>query len=156
VKPIRCQYCGGKAKIVTGDKIYPDRPQAALRQYARCAPCGAHVGFHDDGRVLGELADRSTRTLRMLTHRRVDALWLPFRRRQRMRRAVYNAMAQVLSIEASACHIASLNVAQLERVIIAVKRGELQRLIAHLTDREQRRVQRDTFGARDEIHDEVP
>lgn len=139
MKPIRCQYCGCKAKIVTGAKLYPDVPRLALRQFARCDPCDAHVGFHEDGRVLGDLANRELRTLRILAHRRVDGLWLPFRRRRKMRRVVYAAVAKLLGIDVDECHIAQLSFEQLELVIIAVKTCQVSKLIQHATDRERLR-----------------
>lgn len=129
MKPIKCQYCGRNAKIVTGAALYPNRPAIALRQFARCNPCDAHVGFHVDGRVLGELANARLRTLRQHAHRRVDQMWIPFRQRTRMRQAVYGAMAQLLSIDRSACHISQLTEKQCVEVIRACKDGTLARAL---------------------------
>ena len=44
---VACPYCGKRAKIVTGDVIYPHRKDLADQKFHLCTPCEAYVGCHD-------------------------------------------------------------------------------------------------------------
>ena len=42
---LKCPYCGKDAALVTGDKIYPHRPDLYDRNFWLCTACDAYVGF---------------------------------------------------------------------------------------------------------------
>jgi len=55
---IICNYCGNNAEMVSGDAIYPHRPDLYHRKFYRCQPCGAYVGCHEGtDKPLGRLAN---------------------------------------------------------------------------------------------------
>ncbi len=71
-----CDYCGKKAKKITGKTLYPRHEYLWGKTYFRCEPCDAHVGTHDGtGEPLGTLADRKLRSARMDAHEAFDQMW---------------------------------------------------------------------------------
>lgn len=112
---MRCQYCENRVPLVSGDVIYPHRPDLAGLQFYHCEPCGAWVGCHKGtDRALGRLANTELRHAKMRAHAAFDQLW---REGQQPRTAAYRWLAQQLGIEAKQCHIGSFDVPTCERVV---------------------------------------
>ena len=51
---VLCDYCGGAAKLVGGEVIYPHRPDLAELKFWHCAPCRAYVGCHRKNKKHGQ------------------------------------------------------------------------------------------------------
>jgi hypothetical protein len=102
---VKCDYCGNDAKLVTGEVIYPHRPDLCNRRFWRCAPCDAYVGTHANSpkaAPLGRLANAELRALKQRVHAVFDPLWL---RSGSSRTEAYRWLAQALNIPESECHI---------------------------------------------------
>jgi len=114
---INCPYCGGRAELATGAKIYPHRPDLARLNYYLCSPCDAWVGCHR-GTItpLGRLADAQLRTWKVWAHEIFDRM---VRRKfgRDARSAGYAWLAEQLGINPTDCHVAMFDVATCQRVI---------------------------------------
>lgn len=57
-----CSYCNNEAKLVSGNVIYPHRPDLAYLRFWQCAPCAAYVGCHKGTtKPLGRIANAELR-----------------------------------------------------------------------------------------------
>lgn len=109
-----CDLCGQPAVRVSGESLYPHRPDLNAKNFWECGPCGAHVGCHGGGvKPLGRLATAYTRRLKMRAHEALDPLW---RSGKMSRGAAYARLAKALGVSQGACHIGSLPDRLLERV----------------------------------------
>lgn len=112
-----CQYCGKFSELVTGETIYPHRPDLFAKKFFRCTPCDAYVGTHArTGLPLGTLANASLRKLRNKAHQVFDPTWQNWDKHART--AAYSRLARFLEIPVSECHIAMFTELQCQRVII--------------------------------------
>lgn len=112
---MRCQYCEQPAPLVSGDAIYPHRPDLAHKKFYQCAPCGAYVGCHDGTeRALGRLANAELRAAKSKAHLVFDPLW---KSGKQTRSAAYKWLAQQLGIEPKKCHIGWMDLEMCQRVI---------------------------------------
>jgi len=60
---MKCDYCQQQAKLVTGDIIYPHRPDLYSKKIWHCEPCRAWVGTHKGTvKPLGRLANAELRS----------------------------------------------------------------------------------------------
>lgn len=120
-----CQYCKQPAKLVTGEVIYPHRPDLASLNFWLCAPCGAYVGCHkkgaksgrtvSDGTLpLGRLANAELRRLKSLAHGVFDPLW---KDGGMHRKAAYSWLASKMGLQPGDCHIGDFSVEQCQQVI---------------------------------------
>lgn len=112
-----CPYCQRDAELVTGDDVYPGRPDLHDRRFWVCTPCDARVGCHrtGDGTVpMGRLADDELRRARVAAHLAFDSMW----RSERFGRDQgYRWLAGQLGIDTKACHIAMMDVETCRRVV---------------------------------------
>ena len=108
--PVKCDYCGRNAELVTGEVLYHGRSDLKDLRFWRCVPCEAHVGCHkknlkydsDGTRPLGRLANKPLRQAKMEAHELLDPLW----KQGKMRRnEVYKWLADRLGIPMDECHI---------------------------------------------------
>lgn len=132
IKPAKaptCRYCGDKAKLVTGEAIYPAHKELWARQFWECRPCGAYVGCHrkcqrfnsDGSRPLGELANRALRRLRGEAHQVFDRIW---KNDEMGRNAAYQWLSDQLKIKRRDCHIGHFDEPQCRQVIqVCYQRG---------------------------------
>jgi len=117
-----CQYCGNKANLTTGHRVYPHRPDLAHLYVWQCKPCDAYVGCHrkgayvnelkheSDGTIpLGTLANRELRMWRTQAHAAVDPFW---RIKGMKRTLVYDRLAKLMQIPKDECHIGMFDVAR--------------------------------------------
>jgi len=104
-----CQYCNQPAKLVTGQKIYPHRPDLHHKHFWECEPCKAFVGCHARGNgygdgttPLGILANPQLRQLKSAVHAKFDPAW---KSGEFTRSEAYGWLAEQLGIPKHECHI---------------------------------------------------
>lgn len=110
-----CDYCGNKAALVTGRKIYPHRPDLNRLQFWHCEPCKAWVGCHknSDAQPLGRLANAELRLAKSAAHRDFDPLW---KSGNMTRKQAYQWLSNQLGIPKENCHIGMFDVETCHRV----------------------------------------
>lgn len=118
--PCRCGECGKSAELVTGDVIYPHRPDLAGKRFYKCS-CGAYVGTHPGTcEPLGTPANTETRKARSEDHAHFDALYKEVERRkptkESARKRGYRWLAERMEMTSDECHIGMMNAAQARRV----------------------------------------
>ena len=110
-----CPYCGKKAALVTGETVYPHRPDLKEKRFWLCKPCDAWVGTHPNNKhykPLGRLANKELRTLKIQAHAAFDPLWKGdcVRSERSMHRSqAYKWLAHHMGIHPSECHIGMFN-----------------------------------------------
>jgi hypothetical protein len=109
-----CPYCNNEAQLVSGDVIYPHRPDLRSKAFYLCRQCGAYVGCHPGSvRPLGRLANAELRSAKIAAHEAFDPLLL----NHESRSAAYRWLAQQLGINRADCHIGMFDVNQCRRVV---------------------------------------
>lgn len=104
--------CGRVARLVTGARIYPHRPDLHVKRFYLCEPCNAYVGVHPGTtKALGHLAGPQLRKLRMKAHSVFDPIWKSGRM---SRNAAYRWLSESLGFEA---HIGQSDEATCEKII---------------------------------------
>ena len=123
-RSVKCPYCGNDAVFVTGDVIYPHRPDLYLKKYWHCAPCDAYVGCHAPNAThgfsgdepYGRLANAELRKAKSRAHSAFDPLWQDkfyFKSRSK----AYNWLAGQLKIPVVQCHNGEFDVDMCNKVI---------------------------------------
>lgn len=113
-----CPYCKGLTTLVTGEQLYPRRPEFASKRFYRCAPCDAHVGVHEGTLTpLGTPANAELRAARQRAHQTFDGLWNRANKYQRRayRSYCYRALAEELGMQE--VHIGQADLALCARII---------------------------------------
>ena len=124
-----CDYCANPAELVTGDAIYPHRPDLSGKWFWRCEPCGAYVGTHQNSKEhqpLGRLANAELRAAKVRAHAAFDPLWTQAMdsrnwSKTKARHAAYRWLADQLGIHRTDCHIGMFDVALCKRTVEACK-----------------------------------
>lgn len=116
--------CGGTARPVKGDKIYPHLPHLHGGTYFRCQ-CGAYVGTHRaSGQPLGTPAGPETRKARNAAHAAFDPLWkgpfVPFGRRA----DAYRWLAEKMGVPVQGCHVAMFSAEQCRAAVRIIQESE--------------------------------
>jgi hypothetical protein len=99
---IFCAACGEDvdAQMVTGDVIYPHRPDLHALPFWMCPTCRNFVGCHhktsEPTRPLGCIPSPELRALRKQIHAKLDPIWAGSRLR---RRALYQRISDRLGRE---------------------------------------------------------
>lgn len=78
MKTVICDYCGSKTQLVTGEKIYPHRPDLYSLSFYYCdnGHDPAYVGCHKGtDKPLGRVADAELRQAKSEAHAAFDPLW---------------------------------------------------------------------------------
>ena len=121
-----CPYCGNKSDGVTGQVVYPQRPDLHSKWFYRCVPCDAYVGCHPNTKnPLGRLANAELRKYKSMAHRAFDLIW----KTKAMKRSdAYKALAAEMRIQSSECHIGMFDISQCKQVIAICLNGKLQTL----------------------------
>lgn len=115
-----CPYCGTVAQLVTGEAIYPRRPDLWAKRFWSCPPCKAYVGCHPGTTTpLGRLADATLRSAKQAAHALFDPLW---QRGEMTREKAYAWLARELGIPGKDCHIGMFDVDTCVRVIEVCKK----------------------------------
>jgi hypothetical protein len=105
-----CPYCDREAEFVSGNRIYPHRPDLFVTYFWLCAPCDAYVGVHkrnprmkfEGYEPLGRLANKSLRYAKQKAHAAFDPLW---KSGKMSRTQAYQWLAGQLGISVANCHI---------------------------------------------------
>ena len=64
------------AELVTGNIIYPHRPDLKNRNFYKCPLCGEYVGCHPNTiKPLGCIPSKELRQARIKVHNKLDILW---------------------------------------------------------------------------------
>ena len=112
---MKCDYCGRKAVLTTGDVVYPHRPDLRGRVFWVCEPCDARVGCHPDTATpLGRMANADLRAAKQEAHKVFDPIWKDGRR---SRSDAYTWLAYKLGISKSKCHIGLFDIAMCRKVV---------------------------------------
>lgn len=107
---MKCPYCDKSAKLVTGDSIYPRRPDLRHKLFYLCRPCDAYVGCHEGGsRPLGRMANAELRRAKMAVHAVFDPLW---QSGERKRKQAYHWLALTLGLTRAECHVGNFDLEQ--------------------------------------------
>lgn len=108
-----CLECGKHAAPVTGERVYPHRPDLHHKRFYLC-DCGAYVGAHrDNGTPLGHPVGAEGRKARMAAHEAFDPLW----RSGGMKRSdAYKWLAEKLGTSPAKTHISWMTADQAKRV----------------------------------------
>ena len=139
--PLLCE-CGRRAELVTGQVIYPRRPDLYAKRFWRCEPCDAYVGCHPGStRPLGNPAGPELRRARMRAHSALDPLWqhaehhypnLLNRKIKAIRRIarsrVYRWISLRLGIPEEQCHIGQSDVATCEAIVQSLRGVDYPRI----------------------------
>lgn len=120
-----CDYCGSDAQLVTGEEIYPHRPDLYRLKFYSCSPCRAWVGCHknSDAVPLGRLANAELRKAKNAAHAAFDPIW---KSKQLNRSDAYYWLSRQLGIRFKDCHIGMFDVATCNKVIAACQQREEQ------------------------------
>lgn len=121
---MKCDYCQQPSQLVTGQKIYPYRPDLYHKFFYECEPCGAYVGCHPGSKQsLGRLANAELRRWKNNAHAVFDVIW---KSRSLSRSDAYAKLAQVMGIEMHDCHIGMFDVEQCKTVVRYVNAGAIK------------------------------
>lgn len=111
-----CLECGGEGVLVTGERIYPHRPDLFAKQLYLCS-CGAYCGCHPGTiKPLGHPCGAETRKARSAAHAAFDPIW----KHQGVSRAsAYAWLAEQTGIAPGDCHIGMMSAEQARKVVMA-------------------------------------
>lgn len=114
-----CDYCNNEAELVSGETIYPHRPDLYHLNIYHCAPCDAWVGCHrGTTKPLGRLANAELRQAKMEAHAAFDQLWKRTTPAGTFdRKGAYKWLAEQLGISRDDCHIGTFDVEQCRKVV---------------------------------------
>ena len=106
-----CPYCNMEANKVSGEFMYPHRPDLYHLSFYYCdyKHEAAYVGTHKDGKPYGTLADAATRVARNKAHRSFDRLW---KEKLVTRNQAYSLLTKHMNITPELTHIGMFNVEQ--------------------------------------------
>lgn len=118
-----CPYCDGEAPLVTGQDIYPHRPDLYNKRFYRCSPCNAYVGCHSGTtKALGRLANAELRQAKIAAHAAFDPLWK--NGRFQTRKQAYAWLSEKLKLARHDCHIGQFDVTRCNQVLKACQTHE--------------------------------
>lgn len=95
--------------MVTGEIIYPHRPDLYHKNFWLCDQCGAYCGCHPGGsgrKALGYPCDARTRKARNAAHRAFDPLW---RHGNMTRKQAYKWLSDKMGLTRDETHISMFN-----------------------------------------------
>lgn len=109
---INCPYCEASALLVTGESIYPHRPDLYHKYFYLCPDCDAYVGCHPTGggkKPLGRLANAELRKAKQLAHSSIDIHW---QSGCISRTEVYRRLSVLMQLAAKDTHIGMFDLNQ--------------------------------------------
>ena len=110
-----CDMCNHKAKLVSGERIYPHRPDLYEKNFWLCDNCGAYVGCHaGTQKALGRLANAELRYWKRKVHNLFDPLW---KSGTKKRSEAYKWLADQLAIPVEECHIGMFDVEKCKQAV---------------------------------------
>lgn len=125
LRVVVCSYCGGRAKFVSGDRVYGRTGPWSNMRFWYCAPCKAWVGCHKRNskygfigdEPMGRLADYELRRAKRILHSVFDPLW---KHKWMSRGVAYKALAKAMGLPAKDCHIGYFDLNQCREAYVAV------------------------------------
>ena len=96
---LQCINCNKdvEAELVTGDVIYPHRPDLINRNFYKCPFCGEYVGCHPNTiKPLGCIPSKELRQARIKVHNKLDYLW---KNKKYKRHKIYKALSDYFGYE---------------------------------------------------------
>lgn len=121
MKPPDCPWCNVPASILTGRRVYPNRPDLAKKKIWVCGKCGARTGCHGDTiKPLGSLANHQTRAARVQAHAAFDPFW---KTGHMSRSGAYAELSRALGLPVQECHIGMFDAEQCAQVVAICKFG---------------------------------
>lgn len=115
MNPVLCPYCDMLACLVSGEDIYPHRPELAAKLFWQCKPCRAYVGCHPKTETpLGRLANAELRKAKMAAHDAFDPKW---KSGVMKRKAAYFWLSKQMHMAFADCHIGMFDVEQCKQVV---------------------------------------
>lgn len=112
---MKCPYCNADALCVSGDVIYPHRPDLHQKKFYLCKPCDAYVGCHGTTVIpLGRLANAELRIAKMKAHAAFDPMW---KAGDITRSQAYVWLADKLGLTTRQCHIGMFDLDQCKQVV---------------------------------------
>ncbi len=110
-----CPYCGWRASLVTGERVYPHRRDLHMLKFWLCSKCDAWVGCHPRTDIpLGRLANKELRVLKMAAHRTFDPLW---KCGSMTRRDAYAWLSRAMNLPPRETHIGMFDEEQCREVV---------------------------------------
>lgn len=101
-----CEDCGRFARLQSGKRVYPGRPDIHERLYWVCV-CGARCGTYKGTAVpLGTPGGITVRNARMRAHSKFDPLW---KGEHMSRGAAYAWLADAMGMHPDECHIGQMD-----------------------------------------------
>lgn len=114
-----CPYCNNESVLVSGDWIYPHRPDLFNKWFYVCWKDDAYVGCHPGTKnPLGRLANASLRKAKSAAHAAFDPKW---KTKQMKRGAAYHWLAQQLGVLDKECHIGMFDLETCIKVVEVCK-----------------------------------
>lgn len=112
---VMCPYCNQPAVLMSGEQVYPHRPDLHKKWVYACGPCKARVGCHGNSKQpLGRLANAELRKAKIAAHGAFDQLW----RSHGMSRAdSYKWLAERLNVPVEEAHIGLFDVETCHQVV---------------------------------------
>jgi hypothetical protein len=120
---MKCPYCAGSAPLVTGEAIYPHRPDLFKKKFYLCKPCNAYVGCHSTGsgeKPLGRLANAELRREKQKVHAVIDPVW---KSGNLSRKEVYAALAVFMGLQKHETHVGMFDIEQCKKAQQFTVRG---------------------------------
>lgn len=120
---VDCGECGKPCGLVTGETVYPHRPDLAHHRFWRCAAGGARVRCHEGTTTpLGTPAGPETQRARRAAHAAFDPLWERKIAKEgvsksKARAAGYGWLAAQLGLPIDKTHIGMFDAATATRVV---------------------------------------
>ena len=114
-----CPYCKSGTRITTEEEVYGKTYKG--RSIIACnnfPACDSFVGTHDDGVVLGRLANKELRTAKRNAHHYFDKIW---KERYVDRTTLYEELSDYLGIPDEYTHIGMFGVDTCKKVQVWAK-----------------------------------
>lgn len=117
---IKCDYCEGPARYVSGKLLYPESERLHASKFYHCDSCKAYVGVHKGTNIpLGRLANEDLRNWKTKAHTALDVL---NQDGSMSRGGIYAKLAKELNIPVSEYHIANFDIKACKKFIKLCKK----------------------------------
>lgn len=130
---IYCVECGGimKARLTSGEEIYPHRPDLHALPFWKCDACKNHVGCHhktaERNKPLGNIPTKELRSARNHIHALLDPLWKGKRDKRGNRGRLYKRISSEIGYEYHTGEIKTMEEARKIYIIIKNIANEIRR-----------------------------
>ena len=115
---IYCCDCKSKvkARLKSGEEIYPHRTDLSSLPFWKCDTCKNHVGCHhktkNRTRPLGNIPNKEMRNARQHLHKIIDPLWMGKRKSRDKRSRIYQHLSEFIGREYHTAEIKKIETAR--------------------------------------------